>query len=486
MIWYFCLILISMCTPINTTSHSHYHHITARAETNSFSSLTTILLSNEKKGLFEVSTSYGKNYNSSQMAKTLLNAELIEISGSQNQTRNSNALVADYFGLSDAFHSNVKIKPTIHTWHTTLNGQYTFSDQWTALFTVSLGINSHHLNLTEQIADDSQNNPYQQGIMNFNTLNPNPPFTSFISASESLKQASFLNKKKSGFLQSKIQIKKRWWHTDESWGQWGIHLLIPSKEDKECITFFEPSKGTNHHWGIGLSCEGSKKMWSNFEHFIAINGIIETSYLFKRKTKRTFDLKCNGFLSRYLLLKEFENGTVKNLVEGSTILTRKCTVSLPFVFDGTLLCTYQNNNFIIGLGYNGFIRSTEKISSIQSIEKNRFGIKGLTPLVDQLSNEKNNATQSKATMFTTQNATDNTTTYLTTDDLDKKSAATSLSVIHALCSCIMYKTNTEKNEIFIGLTAMIELQGLEEQFNSITTESDPTLFRFGLTGGFIF
>ncbi len=484
MFWYFFFIVISSCKLINTMTHSHYHHITTRPETNSFSSLTSTLLS-DKKGLFEVSTSYAKTYNSSQMAKTVLNQEVVEISGSQ-LVKNPTALVADYFGLSDSFHSTIKIKPVIHSWQTTLNGKYRFFDDWTACFTVSFGINSHHLNLTEKIADDSQNNPYQQGVMSLNLLNPNPPFTDFTNASQSLKQASFLNKKKSGFLQSKIHIKKQWWQTDESYGQWGTYLIVPSKEDTDCITFFEPSKGTNHHWSIGLSFEGSKKIWSNFEHVIAVNGIIEGSYLFKRKTKRTFDLKCNGFLSRYLLLKEFENGTVTNLVQASTIFTRKCKINLPFIFDGTLLFTYQNNNFIIGMGYNGFIRSTEKISSIQPIEKNKFGIKGLTPLLDQLSNQANNTTQSKATMFTTQNTTDNTTLYITTDDLDKKSAATSLSVIHALCSCIMYKTNTEKNESFIGLTAMIELQGLEEQFNAITTESDPTLFRFGLIGGFIF
>lgn len=484
---YFFLFLGLLSSIIDATMSPHYRHVTARPETGSSTSLINSLLSfNNKKGFLSVQSTYGKTYNSDQIAKTILDNESIELAGSQLANRNPNALIADYFGLSNKFHSKIRIKPVIHSWQTTLTGQYQFFNEWTASFNVTLGINSYHLNLKEQIADDSQNTPYESGMMAITDTIPNPLYTSFSDAVQSLQQCSFLNKKESGLLESKIQIKKNWWRTDESYGQAGASIIIPSKEHSETITLFEPTKGMDHHWALGLSFEGSKAIWQNFEHTIAVNGIVEGFYLFKRKTTRTFDFKQNGFLSRYLLLKEFDNGSVTNVVQASTILTRECKVSLPLLIDGTLLFTYQNNNCIIGLGYNGFIRSTEKISSIEPIEKNKFGIKGLTPVFDQLTDQPNNATQSTCTLSSTDNNTDESTIYISSYDLNKKSAATSLSVIHSLCSCLVYKSNTEKNETFFGLTITIEFEGLEERFNNSTCESDPTFFRFGLTGGFIF
>jgi len=436
----------------------------------------------KKQYIFDITTEYGRSYNSGQMAKTLISNESFEIAGSNLPQRNNTALVADYFGLSDQFHSKVTIKPTIALWHTTITGRYQFLNDWKVLFDLTLGVNSNHLGFQETVSLDSQNTPYQAGMMNFNINSQPPHYTSFTEASKSLVYGSFSNKKESGFLQARAQIKKLLWNTDTSHAILGGTVIIPGKKNSKKISFFEPAKGIDH-WGIGFLFEAKNLIWSNFEHLISICATVEAFYFFNHKTTRIFDLNNNGFLSRYLLLKEFTNGVVSNIVQASTITTQACTIKLPFLFETTLLFTYENENFNMGIGYDGWIRSTEKISKINKFPENRYGIKGLTPVFNPITGQNDNTTQNTSTLFSTSNRTDQSTHYLSPIDLNKKSAASSLSVIHNLCACLIYQNKTAHKETFVGITIMIEFEGLDERYNNRTTESDPTFVRCGLTAG---
>lgn len=117
------------------------------------------------------------------------------------------------------------------------------------------------------------------------------------------------------------------------------------------------------------------------------------------------------------------------------------------------------------IGYNGWIRSREKISIEQQIPNNRYGLKGLAFATSPITGERLNLTQSNATIFETTNIVfdDPSPVFISNADLNPKSAASPLLLTHKFFVHFAHTfLNTDKYPVspFIGIGAEIEFEGI--------------------------
>jgi len=212
---------------------------------------------------------------------------------------------------------------------------------------------------------------------------------------------------------------------------------------------------------------------------------LNATHLFKSEQRRSFDFFNNvptpqgcersGFGSRYILVKEFDEagnytGTTLPAINVSTLC---CDVSVDIQFDLAVMFAFQRNRFGFDIGYNGFIRSRERIH----LDKNQFperkyAFKGIQ-------NAENNITQSNATLdgnvlalafanepnFAAQQAflADNPSpVFIQANDLNSESAASPLIVTHKIFWYAYYSCDAERFKRvtpYYGLGGNVEFEG---------------------------
>ena len=151
---------------------------------------------------------------------------------------------------------------------------------------------------------------------------------------------------------------------------------------------FEPIIGNGHHWELGGGLDMHWTMWSCDERCVSAYLTGSVTHLFDDTQYRSFDFKedpnlCSpGFFSRYVLLKEFDaNGAYAgNLINAINYTTRQVKTSFDVQGDASVRLVYRNCGWAVGLGYNVFGRSAEKIEQCGGVSDDlagkRFGIKG--------------------------------------------------------------------------------------------------------------
>lgn len=161
--------------------------------------------------------------------------------------------------------------------------------------------------------------------------------------------------------------------------------------DEEHAHFlFKPVIG-EHHWKLGGGLDAHAQLYNcDDAHIIEMYLSGYAVHLFEREQVRSFDIKGAGRLSRYMLLKSFnDDGTYAGkLYNAIDFTTRRTNVEVSVEGEGVVGFTYKNEcGFGAGLGYNIYGKSEEKICGLcntcNTLATKKLGIKGTTSLQAQ-------------------------------------------------------------------------------------------------------
>jgi len=264
---------------------------------------------------------------------------------------------------------------------------------------------------------------------------------------------------------------------------------------KSCSTFlFEPIVGNNHHWELGVGLSGQLLLWEkDGDQTVSIHVDANARHLFNSRQRRSFDFCSNEFGSRYMLLKEFDQfgQYTQTSLPAINKTTLCCKVSVNFLIDAAFMASYRNKNWTIDFGYNGWVRTREKLCITGNIEENKFGFKGLQGVRDVDANK----TESGATIHgdpldaAVQATTVDTPSpvFIKTADLDRRSAASPSALTHKFFGHFSYAWQNGENQKIVPYLGA----GIEFEFEGITKDQTPnrnTLSQFGfwIKGGAAF
>ena len=155
---------------------------------------------------------------------------------------------------------------------------------------------------------------------------------------------------------------------------------------------------------------------------------------------------------------------IGKMLPAINVTTLKCKVSVDIQTDAVLMFGYTYNDFIFDIGYNGWIRSREHVSIKQRIPRNTYGLKGVQFAASPITGLPLNTTESTATIFETQPIIpDEIPVFITTSDLNQKSAASPLLLTHKFFVHFAHTfLNHPRYPIspFLGIGAEIEFEGI--------------------------
>jgi len=383
-------------------------------------------------GTFSASYRYQRNFKECRIAQSL-GINNLSFVGSQDPTRTltpttvkSNALIADYFGLSQkqnlytvAFRPRVQNHcidfklyvgmdeiieglymqlnlPLIHTKWNLCSGCCNSgckndcnndcgcsTNSTTATATTSTSLCGMGNCPTTGTLDST---PFPAGYMSNVTAGPVAPLTTVADALNGKAFGDFQGRSYGKFSGCHDATKVAGIYFDLGYNFWecpdyhlGIYLKVIAPtgtnmdHDAHVRNIFYPVIG-DYHWQLGAGISGATELFNcDDDHRITayLQGYV--THLFEREQVRAFDLKSGDStaspMSRFMLAKEFVSAD--NLTYNSKLWsvidwsTRKAKVRVDAKGEGLIEVVYSNNcGFSAGLGYEIYGRSKEEICGI--------------------------------------------------------------------------------------------------------------------------
>jgi hypothetical protein len=423
---------------------------------------------------------YNQSLRPKNISLALFNSDTFSLSGSQIPGRqDTDELLADYFGLSPAFASDAFFKPLIRNLILDM-ALYIGFDKWVRGLYLQLRgpavWTQWNLKLSESIIDESENTPFPPGYMAADAIDA--PYDSFTQAMKGLYPFGEVEKLKygkicgaqtlSGLAALEIVFGYDFIRRNSSHVGINFRASAPTGSRPKGIFFFEPRVGCGKNWRIGVGFTGHTRLWEkDGEQELAMWVEANFTNMLKARQTRSFDLCKNGFFSRYILAKEFdENGIfAEKIVPAINFTTLECNVHCSIVVDMVFMFAYNYNNFTFDIGYNGWIRSREKISLRECIAPNKYGLKGVQFAVNPITSQPDNTTESLATIYETGPIVSDGLfpVFITTNDINVKSAASPLILTQKLFWHFSYawtKCTSINSVPFLGIGAEIEFEGI--------------------------
>lgn len=442
---------------------------------------------------------FTQSFRNSRMADALFGTDTLSITGSLVANRDDNDILADYFGLSPAFESEVTFDPRIRNVIVAFNAFIGFNSWLPGLY---LTIQAPYVNTRwelrpcETIFESGADIPYPTGYMDEDAIfAPNCSFVNALSCGQTFGQVDQpIRSGKFGGLQTKnglsdLQVALGYDFILRERGYAGLNLRFaaPTGNRPNGKFLFEPIVGNGKHWELGVGFNGGLLLWEkDGEQELNLFGVTNLTYMFNARQCRSFDFKCNGFGSRWILLKEFDDAG--NYI-GSTIpainrTTMAVDVSMNIQMDLALMFSYTYRNFLFDIGYNAYIRSAEKIHPDCVRNLRNFGMKGIQD-VTFANGKLSNTTQSCATLhgnyFIDQDlvADPNSPVFLSECALNFHSAASPRLITQKLFFHIGGSFGDRCNDVipFLGFGGEIEFEGINE--NNTRTSNENTLSQWG-------
>lgn len=443
---------------------------------------------------------FTQSFRNYRMADALFGTNTLSITGSMVAHRNENDILADYFGLSPAYESEVIFDPRIRNVIVAFNAFIGFNSWAPGLY---LTIQAPYVNTRwelrpcERIFESGVDVPYPAGYMDEDAIfAPNCSFVNALSCGQPFGQVDEpIRFGKFGCLQTKnglsdLQIALGYDFILRERGFAGLNLrfAVPTGNRPHGKFLFEPIVGNGKHWELGVGFIGGLLLWEkDGEQELNFFGVTNLTYMFNTRQCRSFDFCCNGFGSRWLLLKEFDDAG--NYI-GSTIpainrTTLAVDVSMNIQMDLAIMFSYTYRNFLFDIGYNAYIRSAEKIHLLHRPDLDEFGIKGIQD-VTFANGELSNTTQSQATLhgnyFVEQDlvADPDSPVFLNDCALNLHSAASPRLITQKLFFHIGGSFGSRCNDVipFIGFGGEIEFEGINENDTRVSNEN--TLSQWGV------
>ncbi len=455
-------------------------------------------------GYTTVTAAYTHSLRASRMGHALFSPNCVTVSGSGVVGRCSYEFLADYFGLSPTFCSDVCFKPHIENGLVIFDSYIGFDPCVPGLYcTIQIPVcfTKWRMDIEEEITTDMVSTPFDPGYMAVGAVPP--AITSFTQAlTGRVRFGQMQDPYKYGLVtgsHSKSGVADLYAaigfnpiaHEDGFFG-FNVRLTIPTGSRLTGTYLFEPILGNGRHVEIGIGLDGRFRVWEKLgEQELSIRIMGNFMHQCSAQQRRTFDLQCNNFGSRYILLKEFDTAGnyTGSLTPSINHTTLDCRVRADLYTDIVVMGYYTYNNIECDLGYNGFIRSREKIELIGSIPNGRYGFKGVQPVALPVSPYTLiNTTENNATLFEHPEGIPNLTpVFISTASIDVSSAASPLIVTHKFFADINYRwCCSDTIEPFMAIGGEIEAEGINTR-NTVRYQRT-TLSQWGLwmKGGIAF
>lgn len=448
---------------------------------------------------------YQRSFRSPRIAQYFYNTNTINITGSLVENRGEDDLLADYFGLSPSFASTVRMCPSIATSFVDFDAYACYRNFFVRVH-APVASSTWNYGMNECIAQSGSDVPFPAHYMAAEQTRA--PLTSFIDA---IAGHTLYGDAKEGLINSIINGPRqtrgladfRWalgyhaYRNERYYAGFSLLGAAPTGSYIKSTYFFEPVVGNGRHWELGLGFDGRALAWeSEGGNTLSFYGSIKVTHLFANTQRRSFDFCRNGFNSRYLLLKRFnDSGNYDGtLVTASTVTTLPCKVWAACQWDIVAMLGYLSYGLEIDFGYNVWIRTREHIRITGALENNRYGIKGIQN-VTTLLGAPDNTTQSTATItgnklsLVDQAATGDpkSPVFVHTSQLDPCSAAaTSAFSQKFFASCAYRWSHFCHADPYIGLGGEIEFEGIAPELNRQANHNTVAQWSVWLKGGAYF
>jgi hypothetical protein len=158
-------------------------------------------------------------------------------------------------------------------------------------------------------------------------------------------------------------------------GHFGMFFktVAPTGNQPNPATVFSPVIGNAHHWEFGAGIDGHWDIWCCDDNCFSLLVTGAITHLFNDKQLRTFDTN-HCCMSRNQLLKKLDavyaNGIVnnyvftENLVAGTDWTTRLINSAFSVQGDASAQLMYRTCGWAFGVGYNVYGRSEESIEML--------------------------------------------------------------------------------------------------------------------------
>lgn len=367
-------------------------------------------------GSLSVAVAGGNSFNPHQITHCLFGnlttsencCPQINISGSQVVNRGAQDWLADYFGLPTDFQSVVRFDPHIRSILVDFLGFWQLS-----CLSKKLSIRLHaplawgqwNLNMQEMVSDDGDAN-YNAGYFSSKLVKRaqlTEDFTSFMAGQTPEFQLAYLatstaqpfiifnplcvnriindDRNMAKLADLRIIAQYAPWLTQHARLNVGIVGAIPTGNELNTRTVFQPIVGNGHYWELG----GAANFYYAFKHsqdqlsFYSLYFDVQATHLFANNQWRSFDL-CKQQNSKYMLAQKLgPNAQSPNRLGGSADagfefaneytsvanLTQRCLkVSIPVQVEATAMLNGTRDTFNWNLGYNFWYRGCEKYGAI--------------------------------------------------------------------------------------------------------------------------
>lgn len=426
---------------------------------------------------------YNQSLRPKNISLALFNSDTFSLSGSQVPGReDTQELLADYFGLSPAFTSDVFFKPLIANLELDM-AVYLGFDSWVQGLYLQLRgpavWTQWDLKLSEEDLDEGLTTPFPPGYMAEDAVFA--PYHSYTQAMKGIFPFGEVERLKygkicgaqtlSGLAALEMVFGYDFIRRETAHVGINVRASAPTGSRPKGVFFFEPRVGCGKHWQVGVGFTGHTRLWEkDGEQELIMWVDVNFTNMRAARQRRSFDFCKNGFFSRYILLKEFdENGMfIEKMLPAINVTTLECDVWKSIQVDMVFMFGYTYNNFLFDIGYNGWIRSREKIRLRECIAPNKYGLKGVQFAVNPITGQPNNTTESTATIFETQPIMSDglMPVFISTQDLNVSSAASPLLITQKLfwhLSNSWPECRDGNANPFFGIGAEIEFEGINSR-----------------------
>lgn len=464
--------------------------------------------------LFDVSVNFAQSFQPEELASIIFGDSVISVSGSMLPNRGDMDLMADQFGLSPYFASTTTFTPLYRSVVIPVSAIFDL-DCWLGLHaylrvTVPFVWSSTNLHVSEEIATPGDNPPFPPDYFGVDSVTPLSSFTEALMRTKSV--GALTEPLKYGRItceQSDGQLANMTFDfginpifdDEHSLGIF-IRGVTPNARRPKAVNLFEPFVGNAHQWELGGGIKGHQRIWHNGDdNEFSVYLMLALTHLFGGRQNRSFDLCANGFFSRYLLVKTFnEDGNATgNLAPLINYSTLPCKVSANLQLDGVFMATYLDHGLHFDFGYEVYLRTQEKAELLcTGIPDNKLGIKGVQDTYDMTTNLPSNVTQHDVTIFGPSYSeqpfvADNPSPrFVNTTQLNLKSGLSPQILTQKLFAYLGYQWDClhrgKSIQPYVGFGFEVEFQGGNEAEAPIWDVDNNTLCQWNLQfrSGFLF
>lgn len=356
-------------------------------------------------GSLTITPEYTQTFRAQEITELFFSTDQLTFSGSRVTDRGEDDILADYFGLPTDFESCVIFFPQARSGILDLN-YYVGLDSWHHGFYfrshTSLVYMRTDMGLCERVIEPGSLN-YPAGYASSTLITPatmNATVAEAFKGVQSVGDIEPLRYGKIGCPQARTTLADIHYVLGyntirEETHHFGINLrlIVPTGNKPTSFYLFEPMIGNGGHWEFGFGLTGHSLLWENksTDKSWSIYGDLNLTHLFNTWQRRSFDLKNNGPLSRYILIEEIGTPVVAGLTVGGEAAEQQYHgVTLPAVnattldaqiniglqADLVLKLSYQQNAYTFDIGYNLWARTAEKIGCRMPLLSDRFALKG--------------------------------------------------------------------------------------------------------------